>query len=57
MSYYFKATLIKYRRRHQLCLFAGHRTVGEGRLAVCRDIMTTAILNQRCLNAKQTSAW
>jgi len=32
-----KATLIKYHRRHQPCLFAGHRAVGEGRLAVCRD--------------------
>jgi len=32
-----KATLNKYRRRHQPCLFAGHRAVGEGRLAVCRD--------------------
>ncbi|WP_333682251.1 VOC family protein [Dyella sp.] len=34
---HFKATLNKYRRRHQPCLFAGHRGVGEGRLAVCRD--------------------
>ena len=33
----FKATLTKYRRRHQSCLFAGHRAVGEGRLDVCRD--------------------
>ena len=33
----FKATLIKYRHRHPPCLFAGHRAVGEGRLAVCRD--------------------
>jgi hypothetical protein len=36
MSFCSKATLIKYRRRHQPCLFAGHRAVGEGRLAVCR---------------------
>ena len=32
-----KATLIKYRRRHQACLFAGHKAVGEGRLAHRRD--------------------
>ena len=32
-----KATLTGYHHRHQSCLFAGRRTVGEGRLAVCRD--------------------
>ena len=32
-----KAALIKYRHRHQPCLFAAHRAVGEGSLAGCRD--------------------